>query len=178
MTSSSSTGSNLSNLSGKPPAAVGAVNYSITCSDYQFRLFCWILGGSNSFSVKIGKSETVDDLKAAIRKKKEPELDYLAADALSVWKVGKSSRRVSIGDLMFRKLSPPIPSAKIDAKLGHVKCPGEISGCVELDAFKEISQVFESPPPKHLHIVLRVPPTREYPRRLYIACLLPHTTYH
>lgn len=97
MTSSSSTDSNLSNLSGKPSAVVRAVNYLTTYSGNEIKLFSWILGGSRPFSVKIGMSETVDDLKAAIRKKKEPELDHIAADALSVWKVRKSSRRVSIG---------------------------------------------------------------------------------
>ena len=83
--------------SGEQLAAVMAVNYSITCSNDELRLFCWILGGSNAFSVKIGKSEIVDELKKRIKKAGEPELDYLAADALSVWKVGKSYQRLSIG---------------------------------------------------------------------------------
>ena len=66
------------------------VSIKLKKADTTQRLFCWILGGSNEFSVKIGKSEMVDDLKAAIKKRREPELDQLAADALSVWKVGKS----------------------------------------------------------------------------------------
>jgi hypothetical protein len=33
----------------------------------------------------------VDDLKEAIKKKNEPELDHLAATALNIWKVGESS---------------------------------------------------------------------------------------
>lgn len=35
---------------------------------------------------------TVGHLKEEIKKKKEPELDYLAADTLNLWKVGESSR--------------------------------------------------------------------------------------
>jgi hypothetical protein len=92
--------SNIPNQSqtGKPSVAVRPVNYSITCSGNQFRLFCWILDWSNQpFSVKIGKRETVDELKEAIKKKKKPELDHLAADTLVVWKVGKSYGRASIG---------------------------------------------------------------------------------
>lgn len=65
---------------------------------------------------------------------------------------------------MFRKLSPPIPSAEIDTKLRHVKSPEDIPACVILDPFYEISKLFELPPPQHVHIVVVVPPTREYPR--------------
>ena len=92
MTPSSSTDSNVSNPSGNPSAAIRAVNYSISlhCSDDEFKLFCWILGGRKPFSVKVGKGDTVDELKKRIKKAKEPELDYLAPDALNVWKVSKS----------------------------------------------------------------------------------------
>ena len=91
--------SNLSELSksGEQLAAVKAVNYSITCSDDELRLLCWIFGGSNAFSIKIGKSELVDELKKRIKKATEPELDPFAPHALSVWKVGKSYQRLSIG---------------------------------------------------------------------------------
>ena len=36
-------------------------------------------------------SKAVDDLKEAVKKKKEPELDHLAADSLVLWKVSASS---------------------------------------------------------------------------------------
>lgn len=70
---------------------------------------------------------------------------------------------------MLRKLSSPIPSAEIDAKLGHVQSPGEISGCFKLDSLDEISEHFSSPPRKHLHIIVELPPTREYHRHLSIS---------
>ena len=79
---------------------------------------------------------------------------------------------------MLQKLSPPIPSGEIGAKLGNVQSPKEILGCIELDAFDKIVELFESPPPKHLHIVVQVPPPREYLRRLYIVCLLLYTAHH
>ncbi|KAF5376092.1 hypothetical protein D9615_007752 [Tricholomella constricta] len=130
-------------------------------SDDEFRLFCLIPGRSNVFSVKIGKSETVDELKAKIKEKKKPELDYLAADTLSIW-----------------KLSPPIPSAEIGAMLGNVGSPKEIQGCTELNPFDKISRLFELPPPKHLHIIVGVPSTRQYSHHLHIAGLLIYAAHH
>jgi len=55
----------------------------------QFDLNCSVLGGDDGrvFSVKIAKSATVDGLKKAIRKEKEPEFDYAAADRLNLWMV-------------------------------------------------------------------------------------------
>lgn len=71
------------------------VNCSIIGSDDVLKLFCWVLNGSNKpFSVTIGGSETVDDLKKVIKKEKEPELDHLAADRIILWKVSTFSWRV------------------------------------------------------------------------------------
>jgi hypothetical protein len=44
------------------------------------------------FSVNIGESETVDDLKKVIKKEKEPELDHLAPNSIVIWKVRFSWR--------------------------------------------------------------------------------------
>jgi len=58
-------------------------------------LNCSILGPDvdNAFPVKISRGETVGALKDAIKEKKTPELDHIAADRLDVWKVGHSARR-------------------------------------------------------------------------------------
>jgi len=42
------------------------------------------------FSVKIGKSETVDGLKKAIKKEKKHALVGIDADTLNIWKVSAS----------------------------------------------------------------------------------------
>jgi Crinkler effector protein N-terminal domain len=61
-------------------------------SDDELRLVCWVLTKSNEpFSVKIGKREIVDELKKAVRKADEPNLDYCSASALNIWKVSLSS---------------------------------------------------------------------------------------
>jgi len=85
--------SNLSDLSnrGKRPAPVGHVNHSITGLDDQFGLFCWVLNKSDRpFSVKIGKSETVDGLKKVIKKEKEHSLVGIDANTLNIWEVSTS----------------------------------------------------------------------------------------
>ena len=41
--------------------------------------------------VEIGMSKAVDDLKAVVKKQKEPKLDHLAADSLILWKVSMFS---------------------------------------------------------------------------------------
>jgi hypothetical protein len=58
----------------------------------EISLNCWILGldDARAFSVDIFLSKTVDHLKDAIKKKKEPALDHIAADQLDIWQVKRS----------------------------------------------------------------------------------------
>lgn len=42
-----------------------------------------------AFSVKISREEIVDALKDAIKEKKAPDLDHIAASRLDIWKVSK-----------------------------------------------------------------------------------------
>ena len=52
------------------------------------KLFCWILDVSDSsFSVSIDETQTVDDLKEAILKKKSATFANIDADQLTLWKV-------------------------------------------------------------------------------------------
>jgi len=53
----------------------------------EILLNCWILGGTTSFPVEILPSENIGQLKDAIKKKKEPVLNHIAADQLEIWKV-------------------------------------------------------------------------------------------
>jgi hypothetical protein len=57
-------------------------------------------------------------------------------------------------------------------KLGQVQRPQEIAGCVELNLFDELSEHFSSPPRKHLHIVVQLPPAGEYPHHLFMFFIL------
>jgi hypothetical protein len=66
---------------------------------------------------------------------------------------------------MFRKLSPPIPSAELDV-LGRVRTPQEIPDCVKLDSSDQVSDHFTSSPLEHLHVIVELPPASEYPRHL------------
>ena len=82
--------SNLSDLSqsSKYSEVVRPLNHSIIGSDDKFKLFCWILRKSDSaFPINISKSETVGDLKAAIKKEMEHTLLGMDSDTLIIWKV-------------------------------------------------------------------------------------------
>lgn len=58
--------------------------------DDKFKLFCWIIDKSdNPFPINIAQSETVGDLKQKI-KKSQRELNYLASDSLTLFKVSNS----------------------------------------------------------------------------------------
>lgn len=50
------------------------------------RLLC-IVPGSNIFSVNIDNNKIVDELKKKIKEAKAPELDTLAADALTLYQI-------------------------------------------------------------------------------------------
>src|ERR1700761_2594701 len=54
----------------------------------ELKPFIYVIGiGGSSFSVTIQSSKTVDDLKDAIKEKKKPRLDHIAADELTLYKV-------------------------------------------------------------------------------------------
>ena len=61
----------------------------------KISLNCWIVGldKANRFSVDVPLSKTVDHLKKAIKKEKEPTLNHIAADQLKIWKVSDPMQR-------------------------------------------------------------------------------------
>lgn len=53
-------------------------------------------------------------------------------------------------------------------KLKNVQTTEEISGCIELDPYNELSEHFSSPPRQHLHIVVQLRhDDGEYPRHIF-----------
>src|SRR6266487_6195252 len=72
-------------------------------------LFCLVLGdeGQNAFKIKIAKTDTVSDLKDAI-KDKNPQWGNIAARTLVLWKVRESSGLTCITtDTCLWKVSIP-----------------------------------------------------------------------
>ncbi|KAF9944278.1 hypothetical protein BGZ65_012309, partial [Modicella reniformis] len=103
-------------------------------------LFCLVDGEatSNAFSVKIALSDTVDDLKEAIKTKKSPRFDDVAADELILWRVSH----------------PVIAANKHQSVLLRA-----IDSQTELDPTDDISDVFAGKPPKKIiHIIVQRPP--------------------
>ena len=101
----------------------------------QFNINCSLHGGDGRiFSVKIPKSGTVDGLKKAIKKEKEPEFDDYAADRLDLWMVSIPDDERLIENV--RKLD-----------LVKNRC---------LRSTTKLSKVFaDAPEDHHVHIVVR-----------------------
>ena len=126
----------------------------------------------NPFPVDIRKSMTVGHLKEMIKNKKE---NVFWCHRRRHPRALEGERNVPCAGrlhLIFRKLSPPIPSAEIDAKLRDVQSPQQIPGCVKLKAMDELSEHFSSAHRHHLRIIVEAPPTRKYFRDLFIFTLI------
>ncbi|KAI7826478.1 hypothetical protein BC939DRAFT_111021 [Gamsiella multidivaricata] len=106
-----------------------------TMADNHLSLFCLVDGDSTPFSVDIDPSKTVDHLKDAIKIKKTPRFDDVAADELTLW-------RVSIPVVPPKERKPVVLT--------------EIPSSTELDPTDDLSDVFkETPPKKTIHIIVQ-----------------------
>jgi hypothetical protein len=146
----------------------------------MLNLNCWLLGDDprRVFSVKIAKSETVDDLKKAIKEdssRKNYFNDVDAAD-LDLWKVRDGASYTDVDDLILCKVEINL---KKDRKLlKTIKVDSDIQGGEELEPEKlgelnltddesllsveKLFKVFvDAPAEGHLHIVVRRPPAGE-----------------
>ncbi|KAK3806217.1 MAG: LOW QUALITY PROTEIN: hypothetical protein J3R72DRAFT_481266 [Linnemannia gamsii] len=104
-------------------------------TDNLLTLFCLVDGDNMPFSVDIDASKTVDHLKDAIKTKKAPRFDDVAADELTLWRV----------------LIPLVP--KKDRKDISLSDKGE------LDETDDLSEVFpDKLPKKTIHIIVQRPP--------------------
>ncbi|KAG0042488.1 hypothetical protein BGZ89_006885, partial [Linnemannia elongata] len=109
-------------------------------SDNQLTLFCLVDGEatSNAFSVEIEPTKTVDALKNAIKTKKAPEFDNIAADKLTLWCV-------------------PIPVVPAN-KHKSIVLDDFLEAATELDPTDDVADVFsEKPPKKTIHIIVQRP---------------------
>ncbi|KAH7048589.1 hypothetical protein BKA57DRAFT_513495 [Linnemannia elongata] len=112
----------------------------IHMSDNQLTLFCLVDGEatSNAFSVEIEPTKTVDALKNAIKTKKAPEFDNIAADKLTLWYV----------------LIPVVPANKHKP----IVLDDFLEAATELDPTDDVADVFsEKPPKKTIHIIVQRP---------------------
>ena len=111
-----------------------------TMTDNLFTLLCVVDGEATAFPVVVKPSNLVGELKDAIKTKKDPRFDDIAADKLTLWKVS-----IPLVPLHERK---PIVLT-------------EHKSATELDPTDDISDVFkETPPKKTIHIIVQRPPPR------------------
>ncbi|KAF9415354.1 hypothetical protein BGZ94_000118 [Podila epigama] len=105
-------------------------------------LFCLVDGESTPFPVEIESTKTIGDLKDAIKDKKAPRFDDVAADELTLWRVSIPDADDDENDEESPVLLDSIPSK--DKK--------------KLKATHDLSDVFkETPPKKTIHIIVQRP---------------------
>ncbi|KAF9160364.1 hypothetical protein BGX20_002544 [Mortierella sp. AD010] len=92
----------------------------------KLKIFCIVKNESTSFSVDILDSETVDDLKKAIKEAKKPKLDKFGADELTLYKVSIPDEEniVVESNIEMVRLAPP--SMKLWEKFDSVLPGGTI----------------------------------------------------
>ncbi|KAG0313251.1 hypothetical protein BGZ99_009011, partial [Dissophora globulifera] len=106
-------------------------------TDNHITLLCIENGETTPFSIDIDPTKTVDHLKDAIKIKKTPRFDDVAAYELTLW-------RVSIPLLPLKERKPIILT--------------EVKSTTELDPTDDVSDEFkETPPKKTVHIIVQRP---------------------
>ena len=125
-------------------------------------LNCSVLGPDvgNVFPVDILPSKGVGHLKDAIKNKKAPKLDHLAADELGIYKVSDfaqyTHRRRCVATHF--QLLKPLSRDKIVPILGTIVNGANTPDAVELDSMKKLSYYFpKDPVAEALHLVIQVP---------------------
>ncbi|KAF9300485.1 hypothetical protein BGZ74_007822, partial [Mortierella antarctica] len=114
-------------------------------------LFCLVDGETTSqaFSIEIDQTKTVHDLKGAIKTKKAPRFDDVAAHKIALW-------RVSIPD------DDDDEEEEEDLPILLDNIPGKDKR--KLEARRELSDVFDDKPAKILvHVIVQRPSPAQYP---------------
>jgi len=70
-------------------------------------LICWVIDTptKQTFAVRVGHDAIWDDVKDAIKKKKEPEFNDIAADTLDLWKVRQCAISHVVAQLHIQKVT-------------------------------------------------------------------------
>jgi hypothetical protein len=108
-------------------------------TDNHFTLFCLVDGEttSNAFSVEIGSTKTIGDLKKLIKTEKTNDFSDVDADKLTLW-------RVSIPVVAANKHKPIVLT--------------EINSTTELDPTDDVSEIFpKEPPKKTIRLIIQRP---------------------
>ncbi|KAF9368727.1 hypothetical protein CPB97_004301, partial [Podila verticillata] len=114
----------------------------------NLKFFCLVDGESTPFPVEIEPAKTIGELKDAMKEKKSPEFDDIAADKLTLW-------RVSI----------PLPDDNNDDDDDDDDLPILLNNISKIDRRKlktvtnKVSDVFgNEPDEKMIHVIVQRPP--------------------
>jgi len=110
----------------------------------SYKIFCILPGGHPAFAVNIKQTETVSNLKDAIRVNTEPELDGIDADSLSLY-------HINVGALDMEKAI-----VEVEGIFQGLSTSENIEW---LNPIKTLESIFEAsgPPLDKIHILVLVP---------------------
>jgi hypothetical protein len=111
------------------------------------KLNCWVLGEDSAriFPVEVDHDNNVGGLKEAIKKKKKPAFDHIAAHSLDVWNVSihideDTNLQAQVNGLRLHERKPLWP----------------LKGLLRI--FSDLDQENQ----ETLHVVVKAPPTSEH----------------
>jgi hypothetical protein len=124
----------------------------------EFTLNCWVTGDNpgQAFTVTVFRSNTIAQLKAAIKLGKDPELNSLSADLLELWKVC-------------------VLYEEFEGNTAYFAAPGDVQDAERLTRpLRLVGDIFdaESTPAEHVHVIALPPASRvgkhpKHPVELY-----------
>ena len=111
-----------------------------------YTLFCIVLGKKSTFSVKVDETQTVDELREAIKNKKPIDFKDVDADHLTLHKI---------------KIVIPDDKDKYKAIKDEVTRPGYVfDPKIELYPMFKISEYFKQDPERGIHILVELPQSK------------------
>ncbi len=124
-------------------------------------LFCWVIHTPTDqiFPVKVNHDDVWGTVKDAIKEKKKPEFDDIAADTLKLWKVRHSAISHVVAQLPIQKVT-----------IGHSQCSllesedflKSVTTTKPLNPIGSLSMEFKAPlPDDHINIIIVQRPTHK-----------------
>jgi len=116
-----------------------------SCCQMAYTLFCIVPGDKTLFSVKVDETQTVDELKKAIKNENPHKFENVDAYELTLYRV---------------EVDQPHEKQKRNDELK--RSFQNLDECTELDEEQQLSKYFgESPPVGKKYYILVVPPQRK-----------------
>jgi hypothetical protein len=132
-------------------------------------LSCWVIGtpvGKQTFTVRVRHDDVWDAVKDAIKEKKKPEFDDIAADTLDLWKVRHCAISHVVAQLLIQKVTIGRSQRSLLESKDYLN---SVIATYPLDPIGPLSTDFNQPAPDdHINIIIVKRPICEL---LKMSCL-------